>query len=222
MLQALARLWRVAHFVLSDFLNLSLQQSDETASPLLGLYMAPAESPMAGPPPCPAPKPINRAAHKRPSLKKPDTASASAAASGKTIQFLSDTVADPGTVTKVPAGAAQAPDKAASEAIMISPFSNYTGNAEEKQVEQARIKALSRSFDKRQQSRKSHLEVVEEADKEGDSGEEGGYTAVASGQLQARCALLDGTRNVLPGFVCLLCSLTGSKNRIALTPDSPQ
>lgn len=43
-LQALARLWRVAHFVLSDFLNLSLQQSAETASPLLGLSMAPAES----------------------------------------------------------------------------------------------------------------------------------------------------------------------------------
>ena len=43
-LQALARLWRVAHFVLSDFLNLSLQQSAETSSPLLGLNMAPAES----------------------------------------------------------------------------------------------------------------------------------------------------------------------------------
>ncbi len=43
-LQALARLWRVAHFVLSDFLNLSLQQSAETSSPLLGLTMAPAES----------------------------------------------------------------------------------------------------------------------------------------------------------------------------------
>lgn len=60
---------------------------------------------------------------------------------------------------------------------MISPFSNYTGNGEEVQVEQARIKALSRSFDKRQQSRKSHLEVVEEADKEGDSGEEGQWVA---------------------------------------------
>lgn len=43
-LQALARLWRVAHFVLSDFLNLSLQQSADTSSPLLGLNMAPAES----------------------------------------------------------------------------------------------------------------------------------------------------------------------------------
>ncbi|KAA6424227.1 MAG: cyclic nucleotide-binding domain, partial [Trebouxia sp. A1-2] len=42
--KALARLWRVAHFVLSDFLNLSLQQSAETSSPLLGLNMAPAES----------------------------------------------------------------------------------------------------------------------------------------------------------------------------------
>ena len=42
--QALARLWRVAHFVLSDFLNLSLQQSADTSSPLLGLNMAPAES----------------------------------------------------------------------------------------------------------------------------------------------------------------------------------
>lgn len=30
--------------MLSDFLNLSLQQSAETASPLLGLNMAPAES----------------------------------------------------------------------------------------------------------------------------------------------------------------------------------
>lgn len=34
----------MAHFVLSDFLNLSLQQSAETSSPLLGLNMAPAES----------------------------------------------------------------------------------------------------------------------------------------------------------------------------------
>ena len=34
----------MAHFVLSDFLNLSLQQSADTSSPLLGLNMAPAES----------------------------------------------------------------------------------------------------------------------------------------------------------------------------------
>lgn len=171
--QALARLWRVAHFVLSDFLNLSLQQSDETASPLLGLYMAPAEPTMAGHPTCPVPKPSNRPAHKRGSLKKPDTASA--VTSGKNIQFSSDAVADTSSnaAQKRQAGAASAPGQASSDAIMISPFSNYTGHAEEKQVEQARMKALSRSFEKRQQSRKSHLEVVEEADKEGDSGEEG-------------------------------------------------
>ena len=169
----------MAHFVLSDFLNLSLQQSDEAASPLLGLNMAPAESTIPGNPAYPVPKPSSRPAHKRPSLKRPDTVLSTTASSGKITQFSSDAVA--ADVRKVgseeKSGAANAPNSTTSDAIMISPFSNYTGHGEEVQVEQARINALSRSFDKRQQSRKSHLEVVEEADKEGDSGEEGQWIA---------------------------------------------
>ena len=146
--------------------------------------MAPAESTMAGNPACPVPKPsTHRPAHKRPSLKKPETASlaspaAAGAASGKTTQFSLDAAGadnqEPGL--KVQSGAAAASGNTGSEPIMISPFSNYTGGSEEHQVEQARIKALSRSFGKREQSRMSHLEVVEEADKEGDSGEEGDPT----------------------------------------------
>ena len=152
--------------MLSDFLNLSLQQSDESASPLLGLNMAPADSMMLGNPTCPAPKPNGRAAHKRPSLKRPDAGPSAAATPSKTLHFAPspEAAAAAGSVGKA---------KPASEAIAISPFSNWTGGADEKEVEQARIKALSRSFDKRQHHRKSALEVVEEADKEGDSGEEG-------------------------------------------------
>ena len=50
----------MAHFVLSDFLNLSLQQSAETSSPLLGLNMAPAESLMMDNPSQPTARPAHR------------------------------------------------------------------------------------------------------------------------------------------------------------------
>lgn len=184
----------MAHFVLSDFLNLSLQQSDESASPLLGLNMAPADSMMLGNPACPAPKPNGRAAHKRPSLKRPD-AGPSAAAISKTLHFAPapEPAAAAGSIGKA---------KPASEAVAISPFSNWTGGADEKEVEQARIKALSRSFDKRQHHRKSALEVVEEADKEGDSGEEGSVLPRI-----AKCIICDQFQDDVTPWLFATCCL---------------
>ncbi len=77
-LQALARLWRVAHFVLSDFLNLSLQQSAETSSPLLGLNMAPAESLMVENPSRPTAKSGQRPAPTKSAGKSADDKDGSA------------------------------------------------------------------------------------------------------------------------------------------------
>ncbi len=89
-LQALARLWRVAHFVLTDFLNLSLQQSAETSSPLLGLNMAPAESLMVDNPSRPTARSVRKAAPKGSSADKTQDVDEAAEAASTAMQSPSD------------------------------------------------------------------------------------------------------------------------------------